>query len=224
MRLALPAVVVSLLCLTAASAQQPPLAVPPPPADAAPQLPATAATTAQLHDELRQIRDDVQAAVKRGDVEGILGHLHPNIVFLPMNGEVVRGPLQVRDYFNKMLKGPERRAQSVDLKAEVVDLNSYSGNTGVAYGTSEDHYVLANNSELKVNTNWTASLVQENGKWLITSFQVAPNAFDNAILTQQKRSAAMNGGIAGLATGLVLGLLLMAWSWKRRRAKARTAV
>lgn len=218
MRLDLPAVAVSLLCLSASAFAQ---GLPAPAAPVTP--PSTAASAARLHDEIRQMRDESLAALGRGDVEGILRHLHPNIIFVPMNGEVVRGPLQVRDYFNRMLKGPERRVESIQLKLDVANLADIYGNTGVAYGTSEGHYKLTNGMEFTVNTNWTASMVRDNGKWLLTSFQAAPDAFDNPILDLQKKAAALQAGIAGLVIGLVLGLLLMAWSWKRRRAKARAA-
>jgi ketosteroid isomerase-like protein len=230
MRLDLPAVAVSLLCLaSSALAQGLPAPGAPPPALPAPQIeepaqPTTAASAAQLHDEIRQMRDESLAALARGDVEGILAHLHPNIIFIPMNGEVVRGPLQIRDYFNRMLKGPNRRVENIQLKLNVANLTDLYGNTGVAYGTSEGYYKLANGMEFTVNTNWTASMVRDNGKWLLTSFQAAPNVFDNPILDLQKKAAALQAGIAGFITGFVLGLLMLAWSWKRRRAKARTAM
>ena len=234
MRLDLPAFAVSLLCLTASAfAQGLPAPGPVPTAPQAPPRtvpapqavtpPSTAASAAQLHDEIRRMRDGALAALARGDVDGILAYLHPNIIFAPMNGEIVRGPLQVRDYFNRMLKGPDRRVQNIQLKLEVADLADLYGNTAVAYGTSEGYYKLTNGMEFTVNTNWTASLVRDNGKWLLTSFQAAPDVFDNPILDLQKKAAALQAGIAGLVTGLVLGLLLLVWSWKRRRAKARTA-
>lgn len=229
MRLDPPAVAVSLLFLASSVFAQglpapgaPPTT--PPVATEAPAPPVTAASAAQLHDEIRQMRDESLAALARGDIEGILQHLHPNIIFAPMNGEVVRGPLQIRDYFNKMLKGPDRRVESINLKLDAANLTDIYGNTGVAYGTSEGHYKLTNGMEFTVHTNWTASMVRENGKWLLTSFQAAPNVFDNPVLDLQKKAAALQAGIAGLVTGLVLGLLMMAWSWKRRRAKASAAM
>lgn len=223
MRLDLTAVAVSLLCLTSSAfAQGLPAPGAPPAQTEAPTPPSTAASAAQLHDEIRRMRDESLAALARGDVEGILAHLHPNIIFAPMNGEIVRGPLQVRDYFNRMLKGPDRRVQDIRIKLDVADLTDLYGNTGVAYGTSEGYYKLANGMEFTVNANWTASMVRDNGKWLLTSFQAAPDAFDNPILDLQKKAAALQAGIAGLITGFVLGLLVLAWSWKRRREKART--
>ena len=169
---------------------------------------AVAPPPAAVHDELRRVRDAILAAINKGDVDGVLKHLHPNVVFTPMNGEVCRGPAQVRAYFDKMMKGPDRIVESVRFDLKVDALTDLYGDTGIAYGSSNDHYKLTNGLEFPVQTRWTCSLVRENGRWLVTSFQASPNAFDNPILLQKTRSASFKGGGIGAVVGLLVGLIL----------------
>jgi hypothetical protein len=63
------------------------------------------AAAAAIHDEIRKVRDGIIAAIGRGDVDSVLAHLHPNVVFTPMDADVC-GPQEVRAYFVKMMQGP----------------------------------------------------------------------------------------------------------------------
>jgi ketosteroid isomerase-like protein len=170
------------------------------------------------HDEIRKLRDDILAAIQRGDVDAVLPHLHPNVVFTPMNNEVARGPEGVKAYFQKMMTGPDRRVAEMRLNMEVDRLTDLYGNTGIASGSSNDFYKLTSGPSFEVPTRWTCSLVRENGRWLITSFHSSVNAFDNPILARQKRAMALPmaglGIVAGLAFGLLMGFLL----WRRKKA------
>lgn len=170
------------------------------------------------HDEIRKLRDDILAALQRGDIDAVLPHLHPNVVFTPMNNEVARGPQGVKAYFQKMMTGPDRRVAEMRLNMEVDRLTDLYGDTGLAFGSSNDFYRLASGPSFNVPTRWTCSLVRENGRWLITSFHSSANAFDNPILARQKRATALPmaglGIVAGLASGLLLGALL----WRPKKA------
>ncbi len=171
-----------------------------------------------LHDELRKLRDDVLAAIQRGDYDAIMPYLHPNVVFTAMNGQVCRGPQEVRAYFDKMLKGPDAIVKSVRLEVEVDRLTDLYGNTGVAFGSSNDHYTLTNGMDFPVHTRWTCALVRENGKWLITAFHSSANVFDNPIMDRAKQGAKLTWGGLGLVVGLLAGALLGAALGRRRRA------
>lgn len=170
------------------------------------------------HDEIRRLRDDILAALQRGDIDAVLPHLHPNVIFTPMNNEVARGPQGVKAYFEKMMTGPDRVVEEMQLNMEVDRLTDLYGNTGIASGSSNDFYRLTSGPRFNVPTRWTCSLVRENGRWLITSFHSSVDAFDNPILTLQKRATALPmvglGILAGLAFGLLLGFLV----WRRKRA------
>lgn len=184
----------------------------PAPALAQEPTPPAAPSPEALHDEIRAMRDDILAAIDRGDFDAIVPHLHPSVVFTPMNNRVCRGPEEVRAYFNQMLKGPDAVLKSVQFHMEVDRLTDLHGDTGLAYGDSDSLYVLSNGTELHIPTRWTCGLVRDGGRWKIAAFHASPNAFDNPILDKVKRTLWWTAGSAGLV-GLLLGVLI-----GRRRA------
>jgi ketosteroid isomerase-like protein len=211
---ALPIAALALLGFATTAVAQDPAAAPPAvviadPVPAAPEA---------VHDELRKLRDDVLAAIQKNDFDAILPHLHPNVVFTPMNNEVCHGPQEVRAYFDKMLTGPGAIVKSVRFEVEVDRLTDLYGDVGLAYGSSSDYYALTNGTDFPVQTRWTCALVRENGKWLITAFQASANVFDNPVLDQMKKGAKIRWGGLGLAAGALVGLLLGVAFGRRRRA------
>ncbi|HSF39953.1 MAG TPA: nuclear transport factor 2 family protein [Thermoanaerobaculia bacterium] len=185
------------------------------PENAPPAAPAAAAPSPEaLHDQIRAIRDEILAAIAKNDFDAIVPHLHPNVVFTPMNNEICRGPEEVRAYFDRMLKGPDAVLKSVRFDMKVDRLTDIYGDTGLAFGDSDAVYVMNNGMELPVHTRWTCALVRHEGRWKIAAFQASPDAFDNPILEQSKKGAALKaGGIAAVA-GLLLGFVV----GRRRKA------
>src|SRR6266851_10052103 len=118
------------------------------------------------------------------------------------------GPHELRAYFNRMMKDPGHIVESLHVNPTVDRLTDlYGGTSGVAYGSSVDHYKMTNGQEFDVNARWSATMVKENGAWQIASFQSAANIFDNPLLNKAKRVIYWGAGGAGLI-GLVLGLLI----------------
>lgn len=180
-----------------------------------PTTPVAAAPSPEaLHNQIRAIRDEILAAIAKSDFDAIVPHLHPNVVFTPMNNRVCRGPEEVRAYFDRMLKGPDAVLKSVRFDMKVDRLTDIYGDTGLAFGDSDAVYVLNNGTKLPVRTRWTCALVRHEGRWKIAAFQASPDAFDNTILDQSKKGAALKaGGIAAVA-GLLLGFVVA----RRRKA------
>jgi ketosteroid isomerase-like protein len=157
------------------------------------------------------------AAINKGDLDALLTHLDKDIVVTWMDGEVSRKPEGVREYIERMTKGPNRKVNSYSTEVEVDDLTHLYGETGVAFGHSKDHFVLTDGRDLLVNTRWTATLVRKDNKWVLASFHASTDMFDNPVLhIAVKQTAWWAGGIAG-AVGLVVGFLA-AWLLRRRPA------
>src|SRR5207247_7204285 len=95
-----------------------------------------------------------------------------------------RGTDNVRAYYEKMMKGDQRVVTSVQIKPVVDELSIiYGGDTAIAFGSSDDHFQLRRGLEFEVHNRWTATLVKENGQWLIAAFHASASLFDNPLLS-----------------------------------------
>jgi uncharacterized protein (TIGR02246 family) len=172
------------------------------------------------HEELRELRRGLVAAVGNNDLDGILNHLHKDVVLTWLNGEQSRGHEQVSEYYNRMMKGEKRIVQSFsveDVEAKELTL-LYGDDTGVAYGTAKSHFVLTDGRDVIIEGPWTATMVKEDGKWVISAFHSSVNMFDNPILgmaTGWIAKAAAIAGVIGLLLGVGVVLVL-----KRGRSKS----
>jgi len=135
-----------------------------------------------IHEELRALRKQLVDASNKNDVEGILAVLDKDVVVTWMNGEVSRGPKEVREYLERMTKGPNRKVERFETNPEVAELTHLYGDTGVAYGHSKDRFVMTDGKEFVVTTRWSATLVKKDGKWLVANFHASTDVFDNPIL------------------------------------------
>lgn len=189
------------------------------------QDPPAAVDVESIHEELRALKKSVQDAFnragqsgKREDFEGVLEWVHDDVVLVAMNGDTVVGKQGIVAYFERMMTGANRRVRSVQHEFEVAELTTLHGDdTGVAHGTTTGRYELAGGMTFDIDANWTATMVNEDGRWQLASFQFGPSIFDNAVLSQAMRSLYWGIGIAG-GLGLIVGFLLGRWTGRRRLA------
>jgi uncharacterized protein (TIGR02246 family) len=168
------------------------------------------------HEELRTLRKELVEAVNKNDLDALLTHLDRDVVVTWQNGEVSRGPAQVRDYYNRMMKGPDRIVESVEIDPTVEELTHLYGNTGVAFGHSKDHFRLTDGKEFTIVTQWSATAVKKNGKWLIANFHASANVFDNPILWIAVKRTLFWTGVVALPVGLLLGFLASMFLRRKR--------
>jgi ketosteroid isomerase-like protein len=153
-------------------------------------------------------------AIKKGDIERELTYLHPNVVVTWQNAEVSRGRDGVRAYLNRMLNGPNKVVSDYNVDLNVDELTIlYGGDTGISFGSSREHIGLVHDMSLDYPGRWSATLVKEDGKWLIASLHTSTNIFENPLLATARRLIYVAGAV-GLVAGLLLGFFL------RRRRKA----
>ena len=78
----------------------------------------------------------------------------------------------------------------------------HGGDTGISFGeTVAEYRLLGKSYELK--SRWTATLVKQDGKWLLAAYHISMNVLDNPIL-----SAAKSGIYLGVVVALVIGILI----------------
>jgi ketosteroid isomerase-like protein len=168
-------------------------------------------TDEATHNQLRALRDGLLEAIKKGDIDSQLAYLHPNVVVSWQNAEVSRGRDGVRAYLKRMLQGPNKYVESYSTEVNVDELTIlYGGDTGISFGSARDRFKLANGTTLEIPSRWSATLVNDGGKWLIASVHSSTNLFDNPLLATAKQLAYVAGGIS-LVVGVVIGFLLGRW-------------
>lgn len=159
---------------------------------------------AATHNALRQLKATMEKAMNERDLNAIVANVDPNVVFTTMNGDVCRGPQEIRAYFDKMLNAPGHIVKDVKVAFEVDQLTTlYGGDTGVAYGSSNDHYVLTDGKTFDIRGRWTCTMVKNGDRWVIAAFHYSANVFDNPILDRYKRAIWQ----AGIAIGLIVLLI-----------------
>lgn len=170
------------------------------------------------HDAIRELRDGLLSAISEKNVDGILKYLHEDVVLTMQDGselKSVRKHAGVRDYMDRLLTGtsPGVKDLKVDLKVDELTI-MHGGDTGVAFGSSNDHYVLSSGGEFDLTTRWSATVVADGNAWQVANLHVSSNLFDNPVVNASKNYLFAAGGI-GLGLGLLLGFVLARLSGKR---------
>ncbi len=146
--------------------------------------------------------------MRKGDVERELTYFHPNAVVTWHNAEVSRGHDGIRKYLARMLEGPNKVVDSFSADVNVDELTIlYGGDTGISFGSAVEHFKMASGMNFDLPARWSATMVKENGRWLIASLHASDDMFDNPLLNMTRRLVWWAAGIA-LALGLAIGLLL----------------
>jgi ketosteroid isomerase-like protein len=168
------------------------------------------------HADLRKLRDDMIDAINKDDRARLMSLLHKNIVVTFMDGDTVRGHDGVQKYLDAKLKGTPPIVQTYSVHPKVDELSIiYGGDTAISFGSSDDHFKLSRGLEFDVHNRWTATLVKEDGKWLLAAFHASVGLFNNPLLDATKRfaySIAGGGALIGVLVGWLIG--------RRRRTTA----
>lgn len=174
------------------------------------------------HNELRAVRDAMLAAFDKGDIDGLLAHLHPDGVVTWQSGETSRGRDGVRKYYERMMVGENRTVKSMTSKLDVDDLSLlYNDKTSaIATGNMTNHFVLNDGMDFDLASRWTATLLKDKGRWQVTAFHISTNMFDNGVLRLILRKSLLWTGIAAGVAGLLLGTILGLIVARRRAARA----
>jgi uncharacterized protein (TIGR02246 family) len=176
-----------------------------PPAETPPAAVATAEPDdAVAHDELRALQAAMEEALNKSDLDGLLAHVDDTVVFTAMNAAVGRGKEGIRDYFNRMMVGPDKIVDSVKMDFIPDGLSVFYGpDVAVSTGSAPAHYVLTNGMNFEVNARWTATLVRRDGRWLVAAFHYSTNMFKNPVLDMQRKWLMIAGGGVALLLGVI---------------------
>lgn len=157
------------------------------------------------HDELRALRAELLAAIESRDVEAQLKHLHPEVVVTWQNHHVCVGHEGIREF---MEQTGTSAFKGYDLPPKPDALTVLHGDdSGVSYGQSISVVEWAG-KRYEFDNRWTATFAREGDAWLLTSYHVSTNVFDNPVLRAASGLigwAAVAAGVLGLAIGWFAG-------------------
>ena len=154
--------------------------------------------------ELDIFRNELFAAFNRGDYESMLEqYCHPDLITTWQDGTSGQGYDAVLAEFDKLSKFIDKMTVDPDTDMRLI----YNGGQMViASGNMADHYALARGMEVDLYSRWTATLVKENGKWLLVSFSASTNAFKNEVISLYLTNTKYLSGAVSAVVGLVLGI------------------
>ena len=177
---------------------------------------------------LDRLRAALKDAYSRGDVETMTRYLHPDVVIIFPDGRVLKGRDALRGYYEQMLKGPNRRVESYTADP-VIESRTIHNDVGLSYGYMNDQYVLTDGKSFGLNSRFTVTLFKtpdgpsETDGWMIRSFHSSADTFDNPILTMVAQRVFLMAGIGGLVVGLLSGLAIGAFFFRRGKKAVASA-
>ncbi|HEY3914058.1 MAG TPA: nuclear transport factor 2 family protein [Verrucomicrobiae bacterium] len=142
------------------------------------------------HNALRAMRDGLLDAVNKSDIERELTYLTTNVVVTWHDATVSRGREGVRDYYNRMINGPNKIVADFHADIKVDELTIlYGDNTGIAFGSALEHFKFTNGKSIDLTGRWTATMIKQDGRWLVAALHVSSDIFDNIVLEMVKKYA-----------------------------------
>lgn len=163
---------------------------------------------------LIKVFHEMEAAINDQNVERMVAQMTPDATVTWLNGEVSRGHDQIRAYYQRMVKGPERILDKYTTAAKIGAHARFFGDVAVADGTMRDSFFPVSRGPFQLDSNWSSVSVKVDGQWKVAAMHLSANVFTNDLIAEAK-SAAWKTGIGGAIAGLLLGLLV---AWLRNRS------
>ena len=155
---------------------------------------------------ITKLREGLVTSFKKGDIDSLVTYLDPEVVVTWQNGEVCKGPAEVRAFYDRMMTGPKRMVREIQSNPEVIGRHVY-GDWAVSWGNLHDQFLLSNGAELSFNSVFTATIAKRGDRWLVVAFHASVNAFDNPVPNAGSQRLAEWVGAAGLFGGLFFGFM-----------------
>jgi len=174
--------------------------------------PMQAALSAATDKELATLREGLVEGFKKRDIGAMLEFVTPDVVVTWQNGEVSHGKEELRKYIDRMLSGPDSVVSEVD-GAPTVEGRKIYDNQIISYGHMNDSFVLRTTKQkLTFDSRFSALIVRDNGRLLLSGLHLSVNAFDNSIMSAAVgffKMLAIFGSIGALLVGAAIGRFLL---------------
>ena len=163
---------------------------------------------------LIKVFHEMEAAINDQNVERMIAQMTPDATVTWLNGEVSRGHDQIRAYYQRMVKGPERILDRYTTAAKIGAHARFFGDVAVADGTMRDSFFPVTRAPFQLDSHWSSVSVKVDGQWKVAAMHLSANVFTNDLI-DEATSAAWKTGIGGAIVGLILGVLV---AWLRRQS------
>jgi ketosteroid isomerase-like protein len=174
-----------------------------------PVLAQTAEADAAIHEELRAVNKRLVDAINAKDVNALFAEMSPDVEFTAMNNDHVRGLVEGKVYFDRMMTGANKFLNDMSMTSEPDNLAKlYSNNqVAVATGVSSSHFDIRGGLAFDVPLRWTATLEHGSGAWKLAAIHFSADVGSNPILSAATvfwKWLAIAAGFFGLLAGYIL--------------------
>jgi hypothetical protein len=161
------------------------------------------------HRQLRQLINEASVAINRQDMVKLRSLLAAEFVITMVDQQRMTEAAQLDDYIEKYFIGETAPLKSITVTPEADAPPRFIGNdVAIAYGHSNDIYVLRTGGEMMMPVFWTATMQRQDDGWKIAAFHAGVNPLDNPILAAAQQNL-WTMAAAGAVTGSLLMLLLI---------------
>lgn len=110
-------------------------------------LATAAAATADASDaavlkEIGELRSGLVDALNKRDFDKVLTYLDKDIIVTWANAEVSHGPAEVKAYCDKMMSGPDKIVEAINVSPVVEGRKQYGPDVMISYGALGDEFTL----------------------------------------------------------------------------------
>ncbi len=163
---------------------------------------------------LIKVFQEIEAGINDQNIDRMVAQMTPDATVTWLNGDVSRGHDEIRAYYQRMVKGPDRILNKYTTAAKLGAHARFFGDVAVADGTMQDAFFPVARKPFTLSSNWTSTSAKINGEWKVVSLHLSANVFNNNLLDEAK-SAAKLAAAGGALGGLVLAGLICWWRLRK---------
>lgn len=166
----------------------------------------------ELDKELQTMRSEMLAAFKRRDFKLLNSYVTPDIIVTWQNGEVTKGTDALMSFNERMLGGDNSVISEADA-APIIEGRKLFGDQIISIGAMNDSFTIrATGQKLPFNSRFSALVVKQDGRYLVSGLHLSANVFDNPVLSAATNFYKLLAGataVVALIFGILIGKFLL---------------
>lgn len=137
---------------------------------------------------ISQLEQDVKQAKNIDDVNAIFQYLHPNVLVVLENGRILHSITDLEKFIENPIYFDNVTIKKILVRKFSIDqpMITLGSDSALINGKIQLKYVLSNAKNFELTSHWTATLIKENNKWTVRSYQATSNIFNNPMLDEAR--------------------------------------